>query len=365
MTTFHARCFGPGFDPHGERVAVALDDDALLICLGETRELRVAAAAIKVRGGGFHHDQLMLEWQVGDARYGLSLIEAEARRSLLAHAPAALAVQLQQWQRRQRQTGRRYRLGWGLLTVLLLSPLLLAIVFWWQSERIIGWAVDHVSLEAEQQLGEMAFAQATAGMTMIESGPALAFVRQVGGRLTQGSQYTFQWHLVQNPAVNAFAVPGGHVVVFTGLLKSAQTPEEVAGVLAHEAQHVMQRHSLRGMVQAAGWQAVVGLALGDIGGGVASRLATELGTLQFSRQQETDADLKGLELLRAAGIPADGMLTFFERMSKQDGRQLELLSTHPASATRLATLRAALARQGGGSVRPLNVDWAGIQAGLR
>lgn len=364
MSQLSGRAYGPAFSSSGETVAVEITADGLVLCPGEVRAQSVAWEAITLRRGGFHGDILLLEWPGLQGKTALSLSASEARHALQSHVPPAIAAQLAQVSRQQRRSQRRSRVGWSVLIFLLLSPILLVLVFWWQSSRIIDWAVSHITIEMEQQLGEAAFSQSTLGMKMIESGPAVDFVRETGERLTKGSAYHFQWHVVDSPVVNAFAVPGGHVVVFTGLLKSAQTPEEVAGVLAHETQHVLQRHSLRAMVQAIGWQAVVSLALGNIGGGMAEELATQLGTLEFSRSQESDADAKGVILLKQAQISPEGMLSFFERMSKQEGSQLAILSTHPPSDERLAALREILHTQEQYPSRPLTVDWPLLQAAL-
>ncbi|MBI3772737.1 MAG: M48 family metallopeptidase [Gammaproteobacteria bacterium] len=364
MNQLSGRAHGPAFSSNGETVAAEITADGLVLCPGEVRAQRVAWDTITLRSGGFHGDTLLLEWPDLQGKTALSLSDAEVHYVLLTRAPAAIVAQLAQVNGQQRRSQRRSRVGWVVLIFLLLSPVLLVLVFWWQSSRIIDWAVSHITIEMEQQLGEAAFAQSTLGMKMLDHGPAVDFVRQTGELLTKGSAYHFQWHVVDSPVVNAFAVPGGHVVVFTGLLKSAQTPEEVAGVLAHETQHVLQRHSLRAMVQAIGWQAVVSLAIGNVGSGMAEELATQLGTLKFSRSQENDADAKGVALLRQAQISPEGMLNFFERMSKQKGPQLAILSTHPPSDERLAALREILHTQGQYPNQPLMVDWPALQAGL-
>ncbi len=111
-------------------------------------------------------------------------------------------------------------------------------------------------------------------------------MRGIGGRLTQGSRYQYKFHVALDKSVNAFAMPGGFVVVHTGLIQLAESPEELAGVLAHEIQHVEQRHSLRAMAQSLGLYAVLSLLVGDTSG--LASLGGDLLKLKFSRNHETE-----------------------------------------------------------------------------
>jgi predicted Zn-dependent protease len=167
-----------------------------------------------------------------------------------------------------------------------------------------------------------------------------------------------------DPRLNAFAVPGGHVVVYTGLLLAADSAEEVAGVLAHEVQHVEMRHALKNLLHNLGWRALLALALGDFSGGVWTGMAEHLGQLGYSRDLEHQADLGGLAALRRAGIAPEGIASFFAKLSRQGGGQIDLLSTHPASSARMQALQRAMAAQGAYTASPLPYDWRALQASL-
>src|SRR3990172_9285847 len=108
------------------------------------------------------------------------------------------------------------------------------------------------------------------------------------------------------------AVPGGHIVVFRGLLKRARIPEEFAGVLAHEVQHVLQRHVMRALLQHASTGLLVVALTGDVSGAMAYGLeaALTLGTLQYSRVAEEEADREGIRMLLAARGEPGGVVTF-------------------------------------------------------
>jgi len=202
------------------------------------------------------------------------------------------------------------------------------------------------------------------GLKLMQEGPITDVVEWVGVRLTAGSKYRYTFHVAENSAVNALAMPGGHVVVFTGLLGVAESADELAGVLAHEVSHVERRHSLRNLLHGLGWRAVLSVALGDFSGGVWRDMATELGTLAYGRDLEREADLEGLKLLRRAGIPADGMGTFYARLAEGGKQPVPLLSTHPAGTERLAAMREAIEKQGSYTSQPLSEDWAALRRAL-
>jgi predicted Zn-dependent protease len=180
------------------------------------------------------------------------------------------------------------------------------------------------------------------------------------------SPYKFEVTVVKSDVINAFALPGGYVVVFTGLIKKAESGEEVAGVLSHELNHVLQRHGLERIVKSLGLMAVAAIVFGNQQGlvGMMKQLGVELFTLKFGREQETEADLKGLQLLQRAKIDPAGMITFFERLSAKDEGRMEWLSTHPMSAARAERLKAELAALPKKSPEPFTFDWKQVQAGL-
>jgi predicted Zn-dependent protease len=243
----------------------------------------------------------------------------------------------------------------------LLAPVFLLGLLWWQSERIVSVLVDRIPPGAEAALGDLIFADKRRGLREIAKGDVTDTVRTIGRRLTANSAYDFRWHVVLDPAINAYAVPGGIVVVNSGLLLAADSAEEVAGVLAHEVQHIERRHSLKAIVHDLGLYALLRFALGDYGAGIVGKLARNLGALKFSREQESDADLRGLQTLQKAGISADGLLSFFQKLGAKGDKSIPLLSTHPASSDRLASIKSAAQASGPASSQPLNIDWRRIK----
>jgi len=162
------------------------------------------------------------------------------------------------------------------------------------------------------------------------------------------------WEVVvfQDPTANAFALPGGKIGVHTGILPVAKTPDQLAAVLGHEVGHVIARHGNERVSQGEAAAIVLGvadLALNKMEKGKRSVLMASLGLgvqfgvlLPFSRSQESEADLIGLELMAKAGFDPNQSVNLWENMIAASGGKAppEWMSTHPASENRIANLRA-------------------------
>lgn len=145
--------------------------------------------------------------------------------------------------------------------------------------------------------------------------------------------------VIDDPGINAFAAPGGRIVLLEGLIRAAKGPDEVAGVLAHEMGHSMHYHSLARLIEALG----AGIFLESIGGDFGS-LANLALTLSYSREDEREADGTAVELLAGSGISTAGLADFFDRLAgdSDDGGlsvYAALASTHPLSAERAQFVR--------------------------
>ncbi|HSB69686.1 MAG TPA: M48 family metallopeptidase [Candidatus Methylomirabilis sp.] len=181
------------------------------------------------------------------------------------------------------------------------------------------------------------------------------------------SPYRFQVLVVDNRAVNAFAAPGGHVVLFRGLLERTRSAEELAGVLAHEMQHILLRHPTRALLQHASSGLLLAALTGDASGIMAFGMesARFLGELRYSRQNEEEADADGMRMLLAAGVDPAGMIAFFEVLQGEGKKGLTpptYLSTHPSTEARITRLRSLAAEPQGPSLKLLQgQDWADVR----
>jgi Zn-dependent protease with chaperone function len=145
--------------------------------------------------------------------------------------------------------------------------------------------------------------------------------------------YDLQVKVFNHDMINAFAVPGGHVVLFKGLLDAARSPEEVAGVLGHEVGHVVNRDPTRLMLRSAGSVGILGMVFGDFAGGfLALVLAEQLISAQYAQGAEANADTFTHGLMADAQLPAKSFATFFDTLKNKYGDDQGLLShlaSHP------------------------------------
>ncbi|MCY3868391.1 MAG: M48 family metallopeptidase [Gemmatimonadetes bacterium] len=182
----------------------------------------------------------------------------------------------------------------------------------------------------------------------------------------QSSPYHMHIILKRDPIINAFAAPGGYIVIHDGLLKKTKSPEELAAVLAHEIQHILQRHSTRAILRELSIGMLLSALSGDAGGlHYALETVHTLGGLRFRRQDEAEADQKGMQMLQKAKIDPKGMVVFFETLKKEVGdipRFLSYVSTHPRTEERIERLKQIADQSDYESVALLpDTDWSEIQ----
>ncbi len=219
-----------------------------------------------------------------------------------------------------------------------------------KTEKALATAL--ISDEQENQLGEQVHRELEQkGIRYINDPAVTSYVDSVTSKIlsfAKKDRPNVNWHVhvIDDPKqVNAFATPGGHLYVFSGLLLTADTEAELAGVLAHEAGHVVARHSARQMVQAFGLETVAGLALGENPNrlaAIATQLAGTGALLAFSRSDEKEADEYGARYSANAGYDPNGIIHFFEKLQAQQGKTpkiLTFLQTHPATSDRIAAIQ--------------------------
>ena len=195
-----------------------------------------------------------------------------------------------------------------------------------------------------------------------------AALAKMQARLTEGRamDYALDIQVFDHEMVNAFAAPGGQIVILRGLLDRATSAEAVAGVLAHEIGHVQNRDATTGALRAAGSAGLLSLVLGDFSGGTLAVLVSEhLISTGYTREAEIRADDYALETLARAGVNSAGLASFFDFiLTEQTGGPAlpAYLMSHPPSKERAAKSRAHAARQPPTSAVLSPSDWAALQA---
>lgn len=206
-----------------------------------------------------------------------------------------------------------------------------------------------VSVDEEKQLGDKFATEIEKQKKVVTDPEVQAYIDRLGKKLLTGARqvdfpYTFK--VVKDDTINAFAVPGGHTYVNTGLIKAAQTENELAGVMAHEINHVVARHSTQQMTKQYGYELVAGLLLGQNQSQL-TKLAADMfgqaGLLYYSREMEHEADVLGVETMYKAGYNPQGMATFFEKLQAEQkvnpGKLAQFFSSHPQTADRIQKVR--------------------------
>jgi len=211
-------------------------------------------------------------------------------------------------------------------------------------------------MDKEVRLGQQLAAQVDREAKFIDDPVITEYINRVGQNIVLHSdaKVPFTIKVIDSDEVNAFALPGGFFYVNKGLILAADNEAEVAGVMAHEIGHVAARHAMEN--QAKGMLAQIGLTAGSIFlgglGGMAilngAQMATLLGFMKFSRNDESEADMLGVEYLWAAGYDPNAMSTMFEKLAaknkKKPGTFSKLFETHPQSVDRMEASRALIAR---------------------
>ena len=235
-----------------------------------------------------------------------------------------------------------------------------AVAFW------LGWAplMDRVALAMprswEAMIGRPVAARMVPEGSVCAWQPARAELGRLVERLARAAdtEATFTVTVVESKVVNAFAAPGGFIVLHSALLDKAAGPDEVAGVLAHEMAHVIERHTVRLLARQYGLSLVASALVGQ------SRLTDSLTLFQlfaYSREFEAEADARAIAMLKAAGLRAGGLAAFFQRHKKQspDSGILAYFSTHPPTAERRALAERAGAR---GNPAMTSAAWTELRA---
>ena len=254
-------------------------------------------------------------------------------------------------------------------TALKLGPLLIAGIFiiyqFFSAEKFTNpetGKTQRVALSTQQEeaLGLQAYQEVLSTSSVVQNGREAEMVHRVAQRIagvtgTAAQDFNWQASLVNSPQINAFCLPGGKMVVYTGILPVAQTEAGLATVLGHEVAHATARHGAQRVFQNSLVQtALAGAAfslndmepqkrqaiMGLIGAGAQYGVV-----LPFGRDHESEADQMGLMYMARAGYDPRESIAFWERMSQAGGSQPpEFMSTHPSHGTRIENLKTWLPR---------------------
>lgn len=328
-----------------------LDSEGLTYQVGELRG-RLPFTQLQFSLGGASNRLVFIKHPaVGDLTLYTSDLSILKNPALLAHPDAAPQISRARQQR---------HIAWGVLVGVGLLILAIPALLAWNMEFLTGIAARQVPISWENKLGESVSAQYRISHTLMPRDKSDALLKPLTGALVNAlpnSPYHYQFTIVNDGTLNAFALPGGFVTIHSGLILKAESADELLGVLAHEISHVEERHGVRSIVNNAGIYILASAIFGDVSGLLAtvSSAAPMLLSQQYSRRFETDADEKAAKLMARAHIDPEGLPRFFEKMIAEEKATLDkieseeartayktamvFLSTHPASDERMKHLR--------------------------
>jgi len=247
----------------------------------------------------------------------------------------------------------------GFLFVLLFS--LMAPPARAQRTQLKPSSLNAFTPQQDIEVGKRAAADAERQLAMCNAPKVDAYLTQLGTRLvaklpTNGVQYPFEFHCVNDKAINAFALPGGYVFINRGAIEVADNEAQLAAVMAHELSHVALRHGTNQATKAEAAQGFMGIVSGIFGGSTGGAILTGLGAfaaggvlLRYSRTAESQADVMGTQVLYDAGYDPRAMAQFFEKLEAETkGKNPpEFLSDHPNPEHRVERVEEEIDKVGG------------------
>jgi len=253
----------------------------------------------------------------------------------------------------------KHRMNWGIFAGVAAVIVLIPVLLLFNMDGLSAIAARHIPVEWEESLGEQVLKQYKVNNHFYPQKKTDELLQPLVQPLLDANpdkRFTYRFHINRDEEVNAFALPGGYVVINTGLILKAETPEEMLGVVAHEMAHVTEQHGMRNIIGSAGIYLTVNAILGDVSGLLAliADAAPFLLNQSYSRSFETESDEKGAALLLAADIDPRGLASFFEKLKEEEDKRLKemagednqelakatlsMISTHPATEDRIAHL---------------------------
>jgi len=200
--------------------------------------------------------------------------------------------------------------------------------------------VEQTTKKTEEKLGELFLDVFKNANTELDSG----FVRNAVDTLllkicTENGieRNRVRIHILDNSEVNAFALPDGHLIMYSGLLRNSENPEELAGVICHEIAHIELDHVMKKLIREIGLSVLFSATTGTNNPEIIKEAARMLSSSSFDRNMERDADLKAVDYLINADIDPEPFATFLYRLQEKEGGRTSLpgwISTHPASEER-------------------------------
>ncbi|MBS4042502.1 MAG: M48 family metallopeptidase [Chitinophagaceae bacterium] len=204
--------------------------------------------------------------------------------------------------------------------------------------------VDKLTKSTEDKLGDLIWKSYSATITEETNYVVINAIDSIVNKICTANDIdssTIKIHIIQKDEVNAFALPGNHLAIYTGLLQDCDNADEVAGVIAHELAHMQKNHVMKKLIKEIGMGAIISLTSGN--SGTVSEILHLLTSSAYDRKLETEADITGVDYLMNAEINPEGLAQFLFRMAtteKDMPKAIYWISTHPESEERAKDIMA-------------------------
>lgn len=241
-----------------------------------------------------------------------------------------------------------------------------AVIYFILLPSIVSYIAGKIPVKTEIALGEK-FYDSFIKNTEIDN-EKTELLNGFAQKIDFRTKYPLKFTVVKEVQVNAFALPGGNIVVYSGILDKIKSSDELAALLSHEVNHVKQRHSLKGLTRSITGSLLISLIFGESGSleSILVSRADDIYQLGFSREMEKEADLKGLELMYVNHLRPEGMVHLMERLHEEEQKQgsskmLVYLNSHPMTEERIIYIKENSRGKSGRSNKELDYIWHQMQ----
>jgi Zn-dependent protease with chaperone function len=228
------------------------------------------------------------------------------------------------------------------LWLALLAVMIIPAIIYWGIPNASGWFARFVPVSVEEQLGNYVKNELFPNRRICQADAGRQALDELVRRLApEEYEYNFKVEVVDSDWVNAVAFPGGNILIFRGLLEKSPSTDALAGVLAHEMQHILQRHGTENLISQTALSGLFKLISGDAGSWANTLFdgVQILSILKYTRELETEADESALNLLLQRGVDPTEMIKMYQVLNKHSSSFPEAISTHPDMSSRMERLK--------------------------
>ena len=352
---------------NGIPVEISLESSFIVFLMQSGEKISAALKNIDFEAGGYENRDLVLKGKNTEGQDFLCYISSGDKEQFLHYCSSVIRkadrVKLDNY---LNSINKRKYLGLLGCFVFAFVAILLVISIFIGFSFFGDYAVSKIPAEYDSIIGKLTAENIIAKNKKITNGVLYNEINRILQKVSGGlgnTPYTFTLYLAESDEVNAMAAPGGHIIVFTGLVKKVNNAEELAGVLAHECSHVYYRHSIKQLAKQFLWFAFSYYFSSEASmASYATVFAKFLMQQAYSREDEREADVKAVDILVKTGIEPVSFSNFFKRLSSENSidKKLQIISTHPSHDERFAYLQSIYSSMEKREYEPLSPDWENI-----